>query len=315
MNLLRSAVDVHEMLSAIYTAFKQRAKAEKGNNVSIILAIPENSGKLHLLADENRLIQIFNNLLGNALKFTNQGYVEFGYTISGEFIRFYVRDTGIGIVHEKHSIIFDQFRQADETVSKKYGGTGLGLTICKRLVEAMGGKIGLLSEPGEGAEFYFNIPLVTVDEEDLPEVKKDEEEKEKVMVVHQVEPDRKYEWPDKMVLLVDDNSSAHLQLRKYLEKTGVTVISARTGKSARELLRKRTDINMVLMDVQMPGLESESFVQEIKNEGISVPIIAQTPVGIMNDKEEILKAGFDEFVLKPINRDDLLNKMDRFLHK
>ncbi len=315
MNLLRSAVDVHEMLSAIYTAFKQRAKAEKGNNVSIILAIPENSGKMHILADENRLIQIFNNLLGNALKFTNQGYVEFGYSISGEFIRFYVRDTGIGIVHEKHSIIFDQFRQADETVSKKYGGTGLGLTICKRLVEAMGGKIGLLSEPGEGAEFYFNIPLVTVDEEDLPEAKKDEEEKEKVMVVHQVEPDRKYEWPDKMVLLVDDNSSAHLQLRKYLEKTGVTVISARTGKSARELLRKRTDINMVLMDVQMPGLESESFVQEIKNEGISVPIIAQTPEGIMNDKEEILKAGFDELVLKPINRDDLLNKMDRFLHK
>ena len=95
----------------------------------------------------------------------------------------------------------------------------------------------------------------------------------------------------------------------------MTVISARTGKSARELLRKRTDINMVLMDVQMPGLESESFVQEIKNEGISVPIIAQTPEGIMNDKEEILKAGFDEFVLKPINRDDLLNKMDRFLHK
>jgi len=314
LNLLRSAVDLHEMLESIYTTFKQRAKAEKGNNVSIVLSIPEHAGTVRILADENRLIQIFNNLMGNALKFTNHGHVAFGYTLSGGFIRFYVRDTGIGIVHEKHSIIFDQFRQADETVSKMYGGTGLGLTICKRLVEAMGGSIGLLSEPGDGAEFFFNIPLIPA-EEAAPAEKPEEEQEEKVMVIHEIEPNKKYEWHDKMVLLVDDSSSAHLQMRKYLEKTGVTVISARTGKSARELLRKRTDISMVLMDIQMPGLNVESFIQDIKKEGIKVPIIAQTPVGQTGRREEILKAGYDEFVLKPVDRDELLNKMDRFLNE
>ncbi len=314
LNLRKKAIDLHEMLNSIFTTFKQRAKAEKGDKVNVILSIPVNSERMYILADENRLIQIFNNLMGNALKFTTQGFVEFGYTITDGFIRFYVRDTGIGIVHEKHSIIFDQFRQADETVSKKYGGTGLGLTICKRLVEAMGGNIGLLSEPGEGAEFFFNVPLIPVEEDEI--IKKPEEETEKeVVMVHHVEPNKKYEWPDKMVLLVDDNSSAHLQLRKYLEKTGVTVISARTGKSARELLKKRTDINMVLMDVQMPGLNGENFVQEMKNEGINVPIIAQTPPDFTSNSEDILKAGYVEFVSKPINRDELLNKMDRFLNE
>jgi len=312
LSLLRSTIDVHEMLNSIYATFKQRAKAEKGDNVSIILLTPENQKKLLILADENRLIQIFNNLMGNALKFTTSGYVEFGYSFSGSFIRFYVHDTGIGIVPEKHSIIFDQFRQADENVSKKYGGTGLGLTICKRLVEAMGGEIGILSEPGNGAEFYFNIPFVPVEEEVSP--KENLLELEDEDIIQEIAPVKRYEWPDKMILLVDDSSSAHLQMRKYLEKTGVMVISARTEKSARELLRKRTDINMVLMDIQMPGLNSETFVQNIKKEGIKVPIIAQTPALKTDQRAKILKAGYDELVLKPVNREELLDKMDRFLN-
>jgi PAS domain S-box-containing protein len=317
LNLLRGRVDVHEMLNSIFTTFKQRAKVEKGDKVSVILSVPDEKVNPVILADENRLIQIFNNLMGNALKFTSQGYVEFGYTTAGGFLRFYVRDTGVGIVHEKHSVIFDQFRQADETVSKKYGGTGLGLTICKKLVEAMGGDIGLISDPGQGAEFFFNIPFVTV-EDDLLELESTvETEEEKDMVIHDVIPGNKYEWPDKMILLVDNSSSAHLQMRKYLEKTGVTVISARTGKSARELLKKRNDISIVLMDIKMPGLDSDSFVRDIKKEGVNVPIIAQAPAG--DDAEragEILNAGYDELVIKPVRRDELLEKIDRFLsHK
>ncbi|NPA37147.1 MAG: PAS domain S-box protein [Chlorobi bacterium] len=307
LNLLRSEVNVHRMLHSLYTTFKQRAKVEKGDAVSIVLSIPPTMSSLNVLADENRLVQIFNNLLGNALKFTSKGYVEFGYTLDENFIRFYVRDTGIGIRQEKHSVIFDQFRQAEEAISKKYGGTGLGLTICKRLVNAMGGEIGIFSEPGEGAEFFFTIPYVPVDQP------LDEKPKEKVTIVHHIEPNKKYEWPDKMVLLVDDNSSVHLQLRKYLEKTGITVISARTGSSARELLKKRRDISMVLMDIQMPDVNGVSFIEEMKKQGINVPIIAQTSEDALKNSEEILKAGYDELVSKPINREELLNKMDRFL--
>ena len=311
LNLLRGNIDINSMLNSLYTTFKQRAKTEKGESVSVILSIPDNIETLNILADENRLIQIFNNLLGNALKFTDKGFVDFGYTVEGDNIRFYVRDTGFGIVHEKHKLIFDQFRQADEAISKKFGGTGLGLTICKKLVVAMGGNIDLVSEPGEGAEFFFTIPLVLSEES----VKKPEPVVHKEMaVVHTIEPNKQYIWSDKMVLLVDDNSSVHLQLRKYLEKTGVTVISARTGSSARELLRKRDDISMVLMDIQMPDVNGVNFVQEMKEQGIKVPIIAKTTEELLNSGGEILNAGYDEFVSKPIDKEELLIKMDRFLH-
>jgi len=138
--------------------------------------------------------------------------------------------------------------------------------------------------------------------------------KETVAVVNNIEPNKQYTWADKMVLLVDDNSSAHLQLRKYLEKTGVTVISARTGSSARELLRKRDDISMVLMDIQMPDVNGVSFVQEMKDQGIKVPIIAKTTEELLERGDEILNAGYDEFVSKPIDKEELLIKMDRFLH-
>ena len=306
LNLLRGEVDVNAMLNSLFTTFKQRAKTEKGDSVSVVLSMPDTLHPMHILADENRLIQIFNNLLGNALKFTAKGFVEFGYTRDNDFMKFFVRDTGFGIVHEKHKLIFDQFRQADEAITKKYGGTGLGLTICKKLVVAMGGDIDLVSEPGEGAEFFFSIPLVIAE-------LKEERLHSKPAVVHQIDPNKQYVWSDKMVLLVDDNSSAHLQLRKYLEKTGVTVISARTGNSARELLRKRDDISMVLMDIHMPDVNGVSFVQEMKEQGIKVPIIAKTTEELLKNGGEILNAGYDEFVSKPINREELLIKMDKFL--
>ncbi len=311
LKLLRSDVDVHTMLGSLHTTFMQRAKTEKGESVSVILSIPDNTKEMNILADENRLIQIFNNLLGNALKFTDKGFVDFGYTVDRDVLRFYVRDTGFGIVHEKHKLIFDQFRQADEAISKKFGGTGLGLTICKRLVNAMGGNIGLVSEPGEGAEFFFTIPLVMADKVDK-KVKPATEEK--AAVVHSIKPNKQYIWSDKMVLLVDENSSAHLQLRKYLEKTGVTVISARTENSARELLRKRDDISMVLMDIQMTDVNGTNFIQEMKEQGIKVPIIAKATEKVLEGGGDILSAGYDEFVSKPIDKDELLIKMDRFLH-
>ena len=313
LNLEQNEVDINGMLHSLFTTFKQRARTEKGDKVSVILSIPQGYQSLQVISDENRLIQIFNNLLGNALKFTNNGFVEFGYTLKDDFIRFYVHDTGIGIVHEKHSIIFEQFRQADDAIAKKYGGTGLGLTICKRLVNAMGGEIGLISDPGEGAEFFFTIPLTK-------EEKKEEEKEEKTVEIkpealRDIPSEKNYTWSDKMVLLVDDNSSVHLQLRKYLEKTGVTVISARTGNSARELLRKRNDISMVLMDIQMPDVNGLNFIQDIKNQGIKIPFIAQSTKEFLTNSEDILRAGYDEFVSKPIDKEELLSKMDKLLHQ
>jgi signal transduction histidine kinase len=108
--------------------------------------------------DPARLEEILSNLIGNALKFTNQGEIAFGYVLKDQFIEFYVSDTGIGIPSDQHEKIFDRFYQVENAVSRKYEGTGLGLSICKSYVELLGGKIWLTSEPGRGSVFFFTIP-------------------------------------------------------------------------------------------------------------------------------------------------------------
>jgi PAS domain S-box-containing protein len=308
----RQTVVLHNLINDLHMAFEKRASLKKEGMVRVLKHVPENSQHLKIVTDENRLTQIFNNLLGNALKFTPKGFVEFGYSLEQDTIRFFVRDTGIGIARDKHEMIFDQFSQADEGIAKQYGGTGLGLAICKKLVEVMGGTMGLISETDKGSEFYFVLPLV------LPQEKQNRQPEPVVAskpVKKQIQANKEYVWTDKMVLLIDDNSSVHLQLRKYLEKTGVTVISARTGNSARELLRKRNDISMVLMDVQMPDIHGSNFVKDLKEQGVGVPIIAQTSDQESNNADKFLEEGYDEYVFKPINKEELLMKMNRFLQE
>ncbi|MCF6174731.1 MAG: PAS domain S-box protein [Victivallaceae bacterium] len=158
LELNNAPLKLDEVLHSIYHIFAARAAHEHGDKVELRLVMPPVLSQTVIFADESRLIQVFTNLLGNAMKFTADGYIEFGYQLCAPEILFYVKDTGTGIPAEKHELIFEEFAQADNTITKQYGGTGLGLSICRQLVNLMGGRIWLESKPGHGSTFFFALP-------------------------------------------------------------------------------------------------------------------------------------------------------------
>lgn len=148
-------VCVNQIFDSLYSTFKQNAKT---NNISLIRKQPLTGKQSEIFTDKTKLVQILTNLLSNALKFTHEGFIEFGYSLKGSYLEFYVKDTGIGIKPEFHEKIFERFRQADISIDKLYGGLGIGLSISKGYTELLGGKIRVQSEPGKGSTFYFTIP-------------------------------------------------------------------------------------------------------------------------------------------------------------
>lgn len=302
LNMVYEKCDISRMLQELYVLFQKRMALDKKMHLKFYLNLPENNNKPFLRCDVKRLRQIFINLLGNAFKFTQKGFIEFGYSFEETNIRFYVRDTGIGIKPDKQSLIFEPFRQADESTSKIYGGTGLGLSICKRLVIAHGGKIGLTSEPETGSEFYFAIPF--------NEPKVNDHKPVVISAEPKVTKPANYMWPNNLMLLVDATSTARLQMRKVLNRTKITLISARTQKSARELLIKRNDINVVLMDLDMPGVELKGFIMEMRQMGIKVPFIGQTSKLTDEQKNYFLLMGLEYVLDKTVDNDTLLHAVN-----
>ncbi len=310
LNLNKEECNVVQLLQELYRLFEKRMAIDQKTHLKFYLNLPDGQAIMKVNCDVRRLRQVFINLLGNAFKFTQKGFIEFGFTIEEAYLRFYVRDTGIGIAADKQSFIFEPFRQADESTSKNYGGTGLGLSICKRLVAAHGGDIGLMSEPSTGSEFYFTLPL------------KSAVNGHKVNGAAMTRVDEKptikipstFSWANKMMLLIDATSTAQLQMRKVLERTKITLISARTQKSARELLLKRNDIHVVLMDLDMPGLELQGFIPGIRQMGIYVPFIGQTSQVLSKEaKNSYIGQGFSYVLEKPVDNEELLQAFNHSL--
>jgi PAS domain S-box-containing protein len=307
LKISRTVFRVNDLLREMQIAVQRKLRSDGGvAPEDILLDVPKLNYEPVIETDPARLNQVIMNLLGNAVKFSTQGSITFGYRLHNGLFRFFVKDTGIGISAEKLRVIFDPFRQGEESISKRYGGTGLGLSISKRLVDLLGGNLMVESESGQGSEFYFDLPDVANPAARVNMVPKHEN---RYTERHQVN----YHWPDRLVLLVDDNSYVHLQLRKYFENTGLTLISARTGASARELLRNRKDIDLVLLDVQMFETNEFDFVKQLKAIRSDIPMIAQTALTMSGDRERALVAGFDEYVPKPVSRELLLETLNQFL--
>nr|WP_321406429.1 PAS domain S-box protein [uncultured Carboxylicivirga sp.] len=295
----------NEVLEKLFHLYEKRMDLDSKKHLKFYLNLPEDSAQYLVPCDLKRFNQIFTNLLSNAFKFTPKGFIEMGYVREDDDLRFYVRDTGIGISPEKQAIIFDPFRQEEENTAKHYGGTGLGLSISKRLVEAMSSKLELSSEKNKGSEFSFLLPISEKKSEPIiVKIPKQVKETNNLVIPVNVS------WPDKIILLVDATSTAQLQMRKNLEQTKITLISARTPNSARELLLKRNDIDLVLMDINMPGLDADEFIQSIRQLGIGIPFIAQS-IDIDEKKTNaLLTSGFDDSISKPIQKDELLQKIN-----
>ncbi len=269
--------------------------ARKGNtiNVNTSPVMPKN-----VVGDYSRLQQILNNLIGNAIKFTENGQINIDISAKKEgektTVHFRVEDTGIGISEDKLDLIFNKFTQADTSTARKFGGTGLGLAITKNLVEMMDGTIGVESIEGQGSTFWFKIPFEVIEK-----IETDEEEQ------NTYTPKSDVFYPGSKVLLVDDHPINLLFAKKLLIKLGIEQITeAYNGKQAIDALQD-ADFHFVLMDCQMPemdGLEATQIIRENeKQTGGHVPIIALTADAMRGAQEKCLKIGMDDYISKPID--------------
>jgi PAS domain S-box-containing protein len=262
--------------------------------------------KTVLLGDPVRINQILVNLLGNALKFTSEGFVELGVSLEKyegniNYVHFYVKDTGIGIDKDKQESIFEIFSQEDESVSRKFGGTGLGLAISKQLVEMMGGTISLESERGKGAMFSFTIPLADGNSDlQTDEIK---EQNESADLSHL------------RILVAEDHKVNQFLIKSIFKNWNVEPDIAENGIAAVEMVKKnRYDI--IFMDKQMPemgGVEATKIIRgDLK---LDVPIIALTAAALAGSKEQALESGMNDYITKPFEAGDLLKIIKKFTTK
>ena len=295
---------INLLIEDIFAIFKQIQEKKDQKGVELKTSIARRGKDYTILTDPQRLRQVITNLIENALKFTEEGTVEFGYTIKEDSgmdksIEFFVQDTGIGIPPKMQSIIFERFRQADDTPTRKYGGTGLGLTICKNLVHLMGGELTLESKVGKGSRFIITLPLWTI-------TSPKEEAKEKAPET------KKRDWTNKVILIAEDEESNYSFLDHVLKRTGVKILWAKNGKEAVNIT-KTEKVDLILMDIRMPGMNGYEAAELIKKDKKDIPIIAQTAYALKGEKELSLNSGCDDYIAKPIDITQLMAILNRHL--
>lgn len=271
----------------------------RGDKAVRLMLVNERELKgLSLTADSVRFRQVIGNLLTNAYKYTDSGRVTFGCSVKGDEVLFEVTDTGMGINSQDQEKIFDHFYKVEENNAKLYPGTGIGLSICRKLVNKMGGKIWVESEVGKGSRFSFTLP------------------KGKAANLENSQSTISEYGSDlsgMTVLLAEDDRTNHELVVHLLEEFGVTVIRAENGKQAEEFVAANRNIDMfvVLMDIKMPVMDGIEACTRIKKMDSNIPVIAVTAYAQASDKERIADAGFDGFLSKPINRSVLISLLSK----
>ncbi len=301
MKVLISETNVNEQLMFI-TKFFQTEAETKGLQLSYKTALSTDDAVL--LTDREKLYAILTNLVKNAIKYTDEGSIEFGCKIletrQSVSLQFYVKDTGIGIPKHRQKAIFERFIQADIVDKMARQGAGLGLAISKAYIEMLGGKIWVESEDGKGSAFYFTLPFTT-------EPRKKESIHNEIL--HQID-----EIPaiNLKILIAEDDESSSKLVSLSIQKITNEIILVKTGKEAVDACRDNPDIDLVLMDIQMPEMDGYEATRQIRQFNKDVIIFAQTAFALSGDKEKTLDAGCNDYIAKPIRRDTLLELVQKY---
>jgi CheY-like chemotaxis protein len=279
------------LLDKIYTVFKNQFNDKKvGFNFQI-----DNSLDKDFKGDETRLRQVLTNLIGNALKFTEKGQVRCVAKLSSSdnvngAIYFSVQDTGIGMTDEQQQIIFEAFNQGESSTTRRFGGTGLGLTISKKIVSMLGGDLDVESQPDKGSRFYFTVKMA------FSQSNSKLSDQKKVKNLHSLKGTR--------ILVAEDSNLNMTITRKFLERWDVTIHEATNGKEAVELF-KQNEYELLLIDLDMPVMDGYQAVVEIRKQNMEIPAIAFTAAVLPNMKQHLTDKGFTDFLQKPFRPDDL----------
>lgn len=287
---------LNNLFDDIYTYFSPTAFS-KNIQFSVMPGLKLTDSKI--ITDELKLKNILTNLISNAFKFTNEGKVEFGYSIQNKEVLFFVTDTGIGINPRNYKTIFEHFRQADDSSTRQYGGTGLGLPISKSYIELLGGRIWLNSKLNKGSTFYFTLPyhptLLSQPGKSIADLSI---------------PD----WSEKNILIAEDEEINAIYLTEVLSVTNANLLHAKNGREAVELVKKQgSTIDLVLMDIKMPELNGYEATKIIKQIYPALPIIAQTAYAMAGDRDIALSEGCDDYISKPVKKDKLIALLKNFI--
>lgn len=294
--------NVETILRDLYEAFSEMMKRNGTNEITFTYSVSPTL-TTEVYTDANRLKQILTNLLNNAFKFTEKGHIEYGVLVKGSSLNFFVKDTGLGIPEDKFEIIFDRFRQVDDSHTREFGGTGIGLTIAKNLVERLGGRIWVESVLYEGSSFFINLPY-----QPGPPLQERAVEMKPVgnQVVHE-------NWASKTVLVVEDVESNFLYIETVLRQTKAKVLWADNGTKAINYVKSNPSIDIVLMDIQLPDLNGLEATRMIKQMRPELPVIAQTAFALSTDEEMVYEAGCDDYLTKPITKKNFMACLSRHM--
>jgi signal transduction histidine kinase/ActR/RegA family two-component response regulator len=304
MNLDMNETDINEQIEYIYTFFRPEVEA-KGLKLSFKNSLPDKEAII--TTDREKLYAILTNLVKNAIKYTPAGSIEFGYVLTGsptqlKELQFYVKDTGIGIPKDRKETIFDRFIQADIADLQARQGAGLGLSITKAYVEMLGGKISVDSEVEKGSMFTFTLPynakpIQIVLQKDLPAEK---------AVKH---------LKNLKILIVEDDKISEMLIDITVKTIGSEILYAGSGTEAVETCRNNPDTDLVLMDIQLPGLDGYEATRQIRQFNKKVVIIAQTAYALSGDMEKAIESGCNDYIAKPIKKTELLALIEKYLYK
>ncbi len=257
--------------------------------------------------DREKLYAILTNLIKNAIKFTNEGFIEFSCIKKGKFIEFCVKDSGVGIRQELRSLIFERFRQGSESLSRNYEGAGLGLSISKAYVELLGGKIWVESEEENlaegkvgGSAFFFTIPFLTP-------------KNEQSFVENHFEISTEMSQANHLkILITEDDETMEKLIAIKIKKYAKEVFVARNGEEAVQICRENPDIDLILMDIKMPIMNGYEATKEIRKFNKKVIIVAQTAYAFLGDKEKSMQTGFNDYISKPFKKVTFSDLMEKY---
>ncbi len=300
LNIVPKQDDLNNLLNEIFQFFKTQQEYVDPKPITLKYINELTDLQSLVLADFFRLRQIFINLVNNALKFTSVGYVIFGCRLhDNNTLLFYVEDSGIGIPEDKYALVFEPFRQVNEShLSQNYGGTGLGLSIVKGLVELMKGRIWIESQPKLGTKIYFTIPYTpTIFVNDHAEIQND----------------GVFNWNDITILIVEDDEYNAQLIIEFITKTKAKYLHAWDGKEAIELVKSNPLIDLILLDIRLPDINGYQLTRLLKEITPNSIIIAQTAYAAESDKQRALDSGCDDYISKPISRQNLLKLIQKHL--
>jgi len=302
LTIVFAPCNLNNLLKYLQKFYNKEKVFQKRDEIDIKIVVPDGSDFLDLVTDEGRLEQILTNLIGNALKYTERGVIEFGYSLDNNQIIFFVKDTGVGIDPQMQTMIFERFRQVEDVTDKRFGGTGLGLSISKGIVNLLGGSIWVESKLGVGTTFYFTLPLQIYQNVDI---------NKEIRVIEGKE--HRPDWRNKVILIAEDEEVNYIYINEILSLTGAIILWAKDGSQAVDLVNKMKKIDLVLMDIKMPVMNGYAASMEIRQINPMLPIIAQTAYAFIEDRQKAEAAGCNDYLTKPINKNELYTILEKYL--